>query len=562
MVLNLKTPVSDPFTNGKLVATIDLESLKDVIPLEGTELKGLIKANLDWMGKYSSIEKERYEEFKADGTIEVNDLYYNSPDIPKSLTLRNSLITFSPKSLEIANFDAVLGASDFRLYGKVSNYIAYILKDETVKGELSLKSNLLDIDEFMSSEEVENETSTIEDTSSIEVFPIPENIDFRFTSSIGKVLYDKLDIRNFEGVIQMKDKKLIMENLSMNALDGSLLLSGEYNTVDIKNPYIDLNIAAKGIDIPMCFVAFDVLGKIAPVAAKATGKVNLGMTYSSFLDKRMSPVVKTIAGSGNLSSEQIGIKGSNAFSAIGAALKTDALNNLTLKDVNFDFVIQEGTLTIKPFETQMGDVALKIEGQQSFEKTLNYTINLNAPRQLLGLENPAINNLYNQAASGGLDFVKSETVALLVRLTGDIKNPQVKLDLKENAVNVVENVKEEIKDAAKEVIETQTTKIKDEAKEKSRAEADKIIKEAEKQAASVRTESKKAADAVRAEANANANKLMNEAKNPISKRAAEPAAKKLRDEGEAKAKRIELEADQKATRIVNDAKAKSDKLLQ
>lgn len=562
MVLNLKTPISDPFTNGKLTASIDLESITDVIPLEETELKGLIKARLDWMGKLSSIENEQYEDFKADGLVEITNLYYNSPDVPKAFTLKTSQISFSPKAVEIAAFDAVLGSSDFRLKGKLTNYIPYVLKDETIQGELTLNSNLLDVNEFMSDTETVEETTEAEDTAAMEVIEVPGNIDFRFVSTIGKVLYDKLDIRNLKGIIYIKDKRVMMENLSMNALDGSLAISGEYNTQDIKNPLVDLKLAATNIDIPMATLAFDMLGKVAPIASKASGKVSLGLTYYSFLTSDMKPIINTIAGSGNLNSKQIGIKSSSAFNAIGEALKTDALKNLTLNDVNLDFMIQEGNLTVQPFETKMGDISMLIGGQQSFEKTLDYTINLSAPRQLLGMENPAINNLYSKAASQGVNIVKSETVDVLVKLTGEIKNPKVKLDLKQNVSNTVEDVKENLKEAAKEVIDTKKEEIKDEAKKTARAEADKIMKAAEKQAATIRAEAKKTADVVRAEANINANKVLNEAKNPIAKRAAEPAAKKIRDEGEAKAKKIEQEADQKATKILSEAKAKSDKLLQ
>jgi hypothetical protein len=164
--------------------------------------------------------------------------------------LKNSDIRFSPKALEIAAFEATLGSSDFSLQGNLSNYIPYVLKDKTVKGELTLRSNLIDVNEFMSDAETEEETVAVEDTSAMEVFEVPGNIDFRFVSTIGKVLFDKLDIRNLQGIIHMKDKKVKLEKLSMNTLDGSLALSGEYNTQDIKNPLVDLNINATGIEYP------------------------------------------------------------------------------------------------------------------------------------------------------------------------------------------------------------------------------------------------------------------------------------------------------------------------
>jgi len=560
LVLNLRTPTSDPFTNGKLIASIDLNTMQDVIPLEDTELKGIIKANLDWMGKLSSIENQQYEEFKADGVIQVTDLFYNSPDLPKSFTLTTALIKFSPKFVEINSFDAVLGSSDFRLNGRLTNFIPYALKDETIKGELSLNSNKIDLNEFMTEGE-DMEEDVPEDTSALEVIEVPSNIDFRLTSSIKYLKYDKLDINDLIGIIYVKDGRILMENLSMNTLDGSLKLTGEYNTQDTKNPLVDLSFNATGIDITKSFAAFDILGKIAPIASKATGKITLGLTYSSLLTSNMKPVMNTIAGNGRLQSDQIGITDADAFTAIGQALKTDALNNMVLKDVDIKFEIQNGSLHVEPFDTKMSDITMTIGGEQSFDNLLDYSINLSAPRQLLGLENPAVNNLYSQAASKGIQISKSETVDMLIKVTGPMKNPQVKIDLKQNVTNAVEDIKEEVKEAVKEVIETKTEEVKEDVKKKAREEADKILKEAERQAAQIKAEGKRAADAVRSEANSNANRIVKEAKNPIAKAAAEQSAKKIRQEGEDKARKIENEANQKADKVLQEARARADKLL-
>lgn len=560
LVLNLRTPISDPFTNGKLNASIDLKTMQDVIPLEDTELKGIIKANLDWMGKLSSIENQRYEDFKADGNIEISNLFYNSPDLPKSFSLKTALLKFSPKYVEIASFNAVLGSSDFKINGRLSNFIPYALKDETVKGELSLNSRKIDLNELMTEGETETEEEQ-EETAPLEVIEVPANIDFRFTSSIQHILYDKLEIKDLLGIIYVKEGRVVMENLSMNTLDGSMKLTGEYNTQDRKNPIVDLKINATGIDIPMSFATFDILGKIAPIASKANGKVTLDLSYSSLLSTNMKPVMNTIAGEGRLRSDRIGIKSANAFTAVGQALKTDALNNLVLNDVDIKFEIQNGSLHIEPFETKMNDVTMTIGGEQTFDNTLDYSINLSAPRQLLGLENPAVNNLYNQAASKGIEISKSETVDMLVKVTGAMKDPQVKIDLKQNVSSIVEDVKEEVKETVKEVVETKTEEVKEDAKKKAREEADKIMKEAERQAAQIKAEGKRAADAVRSEANRNADKLIKEAKNPIAKAAAEQSAKKIRQEGEEKAQKIERESSEKADKVIKDARTRADKLL-
>lgn len=552
MTMNLRTPISDPFTNGNLNMTLDLGSIRDIIPLDSTELKGLIKAKLDWMGKLSSIQQEKYEEFKADGDVQVSDLYYNSPDVPKAFSLMKAQILFSPKQITLASFDSKLGKSDFSLQGKVSNYIPFVLKDETIQGDLSLKSSVVDVNEFMTSEE---EPATAEvDTSPMSIIEVPGNIDFRFTSSISKVYYDKLVIDNLKGLIIIKDKAVKMDKLGMNLLDGSFLLSGEYNTADLKNPFVNLDFNAKGIDIPKTTEAFVTVGKIAPVAKNATGKVSLGMTFNSFLTQQMSPITNTIEGKGNLSSDQIGLKGTPTFTKLGDALKTDVFKNMVLKNIAINFTIEKGSLKVEPFDTKLSDATLTIGGQQTLENTLDYSINIAAPRKMLGLENQAVNNLYSGAASKGLNIQPSENVNILAKVTGPITDPKVSLDLKENAKQAVQAVKEEVK----KVIET---KIED-TKAKAREEADKIMKEAEKQAATIRAEGKKLADVARSEARSSADKLEKEAKNPLAKAAAKKSGEKLISEGDKKATKIEKESDDKANKLLQEAKAKADKLLQ
>jgi hypothetical protein len=553
MTLNLKTPISDPFINCQIKADIDLASFADIIPLEKTEIRGKIFSNLDIMGNYSTIEKEQYEDFKADGTVKIIDFYYNSPDVPKPYSIEIADLAFSPKFVEVKSYKSKMGKSDFALSGKVTDFIPYVLKDKTIHGNLTLTSNTMDLNELMASEETETVAEET-DTAAMEVVEVPSNIDFSLNSTIANLYYDKMVLSDLIGMIYIREGRVVMEKLNFNTLEGSIALSGEYNSQDINNPMVDLSINATNIDIPKAFETFDILGKIAPIVSKASGKISLGINYSSFLNKAMSPILNTIIGSGNLKSNQISIKGSNAFTAIGSKLNSDAFKELSLKDLDLNFEIRNGKLFVDPFETNMGSTNFLIAGEQGFDKTMNYGINISAPKSLFGSANSTINDL---AASKGINLSQSENVNLLVRLSGDMLKPDVKIEAKESLKGATEAVKEQLKDKAQQVIDTK----KDEAKEKARAEADKLLVEAEKQAATIRKEGKTAADKIRAESKLQADNLVKQAKNPIAKKAAEVSAKKIVDEGEKKAQTVEKESDAKAQKVVDDAKKKSDQLL-
>ncbi len=553
MTLNLRTPISDPFINARMIAKLDLESFSDLIPLEDTELKGKVDIDLDLMGNISLLEQEKYEDFKAQGKLLISGFKYNSPDLPKAFGIETANLEFSPQYMALNSFNATMGKSDFALEGKVSNYLPYALNDGIINGSLTLKSNTLDLNELMGTETTE-ESTEVEDTAATEIFVVPTNINFAFASEINKIYYDKLEIDQLVGNIYIRDGKVVMEKLQMNTLGGSLALSGEYNTQDIANPLFDFKFQAKQIDIPKTFAAFDFIGVIAPIASKATGNISVDMEMSSFLDNTMKPVMNSIIATGKLGSNKIGIKSSDAFSAIGKQLNSDAFNNMELTDLLFDFEIRGGKLFVSPFETKLGNTKLIIAGEQGIDKTINYGISMAIPRSLLGTSNTMVSNL---AADKGINLAKSDEVNLVARLTGDMAKPNVKIDMKEMLGGSKEALKENLKAAANKELETK----KDEAKAQAKAEADKIMKQAEAQASTIRSEAKKAADAVRAESNANADNLVKQATNPIAKKAAEASATKIKSEGEKRAKQIESEADTKAQKVLDEAQAKSDQLL-
>ncbi len=554
--MSIKTPVSDLHVDGNLAVSIDLASLSDVIPVEDISLTGTVKSDLDMMGYLSYIENEEYEKFKADGSIIINGFQFKSPDLPAEVNIIESYLSFSPQYVQVSSFNALIGQSDMQFKGRLENFIPYMFKDETVRGSFTFTSGLLNLNEFMTEEEVP-EPETAEDTIPMSVFEVPANIDFRLVSEIGKIIYDKLEINNTYGIISIKDSKVVLENLNMNLLQGSMKLNGAYNTQDISAPAVDFGIKASGIDIPSAFDAFDVIAKLAPVAKNATGKINLEMTYNSLLDEQMSPVLNSIAGKGSFSSQQIGISNSGIFGKIGKELKTDKFDNLVLENIAVAFEIKNGRIYVDPFETKMKKTTFVIGGDQGIDQTMNYIININVPRTELGsAANQAINNLYASAASKGVNLSQSENMNIGVNVGGTFSDPKISLNLKDNVTQTAKEIKEAVKETVKKEIETK----KEEVRAKADEQAQKILEEAEKQAAHIRAEAKKTANSVRWEANDKADKLVKEAKNPVAKKAAEVSAQKMRQEGEEKALKIENEADVKAGKILQEAREKADML--
>ena len=89
--------------------------------------------------------------------------------------------------------------------------------------------------------------------------------------------------------------------------------------------------------------------------------------------------------------------------------------------------------------------------------------------------NALVDNLFQKAAGRGLPIKMSETVNLNVRMTGTLNNPDIKVELKEMAGSLAEDIKNQAKDIVKAKIDSTRQAVKDTLQ----AVKKQVVKEAE-----------------------------------------------------------------------------------
>ncbi len=143
---------------------------------------------------------------------------FTMKDMP-DVNITQTEMVFDPRKIELKNTSGTIGKSDFNVTGAISNYIGYALgNNETIKGNVDFRSNLLDLNEFMTDTE---ETPAADDTTSFGVIPIPQNIDFIFRSNIKTVKMMDYNITNAAGDIILKDGVANLSGLRFNMLGRS-----------------------------------------------------------------------------------------------------------------------------------------------------------------------------------------------------------------------------------------------------------------------------------------------------------------------------------------------------
>ncbi|MEM7297828.1 MAG: AsmA-like C-terminal region-containing protein [Bacteroidota bacterium] len=404
-----------------------------------------------------------------------------------------------------------------------------------------------------------------EDTTSLEVIKVPENIDFTLASSIQRISFTSLNMENFEGKILVKDGAIVLDQNTFNMLDGTFELTGSYVTKDLDQPEYDFGFKVKDVSIGGAFESFSTIQEFVPIAKQVTGKFSTDFNVNGLLGEDMMPVMDKMNLAGLVNVAQASLTGGDFMSKLGAvaALKSGASassseKSISLKDVLIKTAIRDGRLFVEPFDLEANGQKATLGGSNTLDGQLDYAM------QMQDVPTGAIGNALNSALSsftGGKKLV-SDKINLNLGIGGTYDDVQVKLlGTSPAGGSGSSSGSAAFKEELTSKVDDKKAEAEAEIEKKKEEQRQKIIAEAEAQASKIRSQGKASAEKVKKEGYAAADKLVKDAgSNPIKKRVAQEAAKKLRSETDKKAATVESEANKRADKIVEEAKARAAKL--
>jgi hypothetical protein len=561
MEFALKTPLSDPDFKGSMKGKIDLKAISNAVPMDSANLSGLIDMSVSMAGRMSMIEKARYDMFKASGNLNISDMAVSMTGYP-TVQIKEAGFEFTPEFAALKNADLIVGGnSDFSLSGRIENYIPFLIKNEVIKGSLSLHSKLVDLTDIMS--EIVTDT-TLADTTSLSLIRVPENLDFDFDAVIDQFNYNKIKVQNVKGHVLVKDGILSIRDTGMDLLGGKIGMNADYDTRDTLKPFVKADLNIRDLGVKDAFNTFNTIQKLAPTAKGITGKVNVTLKYSSLLGKDFMPVISSISGGGKLTSNEVTLLESGVYNKMKEVLKLGSNYSNIFRDLNVSFNVKNGRIYVSPFNTRAGNIKMNIGGDQGLDQTINYIIKTEIPRSDLGKSvNSLIDNLSLQAAAFGIAIKPSELIKVNVKVTGTFLKPVVTPIFGNIPSDSTKGIKETATETVKAAVGEKVIEAKEKVRSEAEIQADKVVREAEEKGQLLRDEAAKAAERIRQEADIQAQRLIKESetRGALARLAAQKAADSINKEADRRATQVLREADQKASKLVEEAKIKRAELL-
>ena len=415
----VKTPTSDPDLQATAKGTLDLGKIKDVYPLEDMSLNGTIQADMNLAGKLSYIEKEQYDKMKAEGSIRLNGMKLNMKDLP-TVAIQRSTFSFSPRYLQLSETTVNIGNNDVTLDSRFENYLGYALKGSTLKGNLNISSNHLNLNDFMSTDttavQAQATADTTATTSSTGTIRIPENLDFNMQANLKEVLFDKMKLENVNGTLLVKNGTIDMRNLSFNTMGGSITANGAYSAPKASQPHLNAGFDMKNIGFAQAYQELGLVQQLAPIFKGLKGNFSGNLQIDTPLNENMSPVMQKVQGSGNLSTKDLSLSGVKFIDQVADIVKKPSMKEIEVKDLNLGFEIKDGRVNTQPFDLKLGDYTMNLSGSTGLDQTIDYTGKITLPSGGIG------------SALGTVDMT----------IGGTFTSPKVGIDMASLAKNAAE----------------------------------------------------------------------------------------------------------------------------
>ncbi len=552
--LAVRTPVSDPDADLRLVGGVDLADVARTVKLEGvTELKGVVTADVAMRARASDVTAHRYDRVNASGAVQIAGVALKSAAFPYPIAIDTAALRLTPRTAELTAFTAKIGSSDVRATGSLDNLLGFALHDEDLRGSATVASNHFDLNEWRSKEKT------------TEVIPVPPHIDFALKASAARVTYGALTAANVRGDLKVKDRRVTVNDLQMEMLRGAIVANGFYETVIADRPTFGMDFRLSSLDIPAAFAALTTVQKLAPIARWAQGNVSGTLALNGALGRDMMPVFTALSGKGAIETEKLVLQSAPVLEKLSSMLAFEQLKSPGLGTLRASFDVADGRVHVKPFAVKAGGIDMTVSGSNGIDQSLSYDMALAVPRSLMGTAaTSVVTKLAAQAGKVGVNLSAGEIVQLLARIGGTVTSPTITTNftgMAASARDAAQNAAKQVVAAGTDVVKQKVDSAADEATRRARAEADRLIAEATRQADTIRATARTLSDKIRREGYARIDSLVARATNPIAKIAAEKTATRLRSETDQQADRVTREADARADALVAQAKQKADALV-
>ena len=436
MVSNFADPLLTTSLKGRINAD-DLISFMQNETLKGAE--GTIDFDIDFSGKTSNLNQSSWLNNRSSGhvALDLRNITFKQND--KSIKRLSAQLSLENKNARIENFEAEFAGSDIKISGTLNNIIPYLLlADQPLEANIKYQSNNIDLNNFVMP------LSPANMDENKKGFALPENIVIDAEVKATQLVYNLFQAKNIAASVRWKGKKITVENLVAQTMNGQLKLDGEIENARDGRFMASATSTLNNIDINALFKSCNDFGQqeitSKHIQGKLSGTIDLVSVWSNNLDCDLSKLYALC----NVDIKNGELNGYKPLEALGRYVDVKELQNLKFADLRNSIEIRNKTIYIPAFDVKNNALNMTLSGTHTFENFIDYKIKIKLSELLKNKRKPAVNEFNEEETpDGGMN--------LYMTMKGPIDNFKIAYDKKEVKQQLKQDLKKE-KQSIKEIL--------------------------------------------------------------------------------------------------------------
>ncbi len=426
----------------KLLSDIYLSEIKEFITLpDGYDFSGSASVNLAFEGSWGNSSNLSWKDIiknKISGNVVFDDVFFALSKTRHFENLFGTLV-FDGNNVSANALSLTHKGSKIQLNGTLRNLIAYLLNEQKIGLDATIKIDKLDLAKWLQ----DNDDKTTGEF--FLTFDIPAVAVLNAT--ISELSFGKFKATDVRGMLSFNDKRFAGENLRMKAMEGDIAAELRVEQLSESLFGFQINGNLNNLNIKQMFYELDNFGQNSLQDKHISGKLNTQLNLSGRFNSQLDillPEIKAVADMTISNGEMLNYEPLNALAKF---VDMKELNHIKFATLTNTIFIEKEKVVIPAMEIQSSALNLQLSGSHSFKNDLDYHFSLLFNDVLTGFFK--IRNKKKESEFGEIIEEEQGKARIFVKMTGTVDKPIVSYDFgavkkkwKEDAKQEKQNLKQ------------------------------------------------------------------------------------------------------------------------
>lgn len=311
---------------------------------------------------------------------------------------------YSSDTLSIEDSRIILGNSDFKLSGLVSDISSFVADESSLRVDFDFVSERTDIDRLLdyfsgmgveAEEEVEesesedlSESVVISSTDTLvmveedEPFMVPGKIDLTLNTKIKSAVAFGNEIQNLGGGITIKDEVLVLRQLGFTSDAARMQLTAMYKSPRRNHLYAGIDFHLLDIEIDKLIQMVPQVDSIVPMLKSFSGQAEFHLAAETYLNSKYELKKSTLLGAAAIEGKDLVVLDSETFDTIAKLLSFQKSQENKIDSLVVDMTVFRNEVDVYPFVIGMDKYQLILSGRHNLDMSFNYHIDCISPIRL------------------------------------------------------------------------------------------------------------------------------------------------------------------------------------